>query len=851
MPDFTATELPEAVKKLLELNHYEVTGPVQVNGAEIDLVARPLGDPFGSSMYIEVTVQYVTNDKYAKDLTKLQMVREMDASSRCLIVSSSGFTIDVKARADATRITTLTYDQLFSQFEQFDSYVNRYLGEGTEADEIRHLFDVYQPPEFNDANGVDPALEWLDTWIDSPSADNAWLILVGEYGTGKTALTRILQHRWLDRYKSNPSAPIPIRIELGNFTRQFDAQGLLHHFLDNNNLGHVPVAFLWSLIRAGRVVLILDGYDEMAQYLNQRERRECLKTLAELTGGGARGILTSRPNYFSDAEEFALFDHLYRNIELRSAYLADRTEELRRREAEIDELIEKSILDRYERALQDLSPLQTEQLVKKILEGQSGAADVVIGILNRVFRTTEEGNTIALSGKPVIISYLVEVAASLGQIGTGNLSEWDVYTLVLDQLALRDLEQAGRVTVEERRQFLQYMATWLSTTGVRQLDESQFRNLIKEKFSTQFRHLQASRRDAEVENYFEDLRRSGTLSRSGVAESVGWKFSHNSLREFLVAEGMIDDLRSNGSLTSAAPVTDAMRTFVASQSPDVIDELIVALTSKWAARLLSPSTGNYFSLLWDASQKIKQSAGGQAPNLLSIVAGNTLIADGIQLAMLELSSEAQPASYEAANFSQSTLSSVSFEYADLNHSSFTESLLDAVNFRNSNLEEASFRGALLTDVVVDGASLRQTDFRGMDPDSSVIIDAGDETGARVRLSGLDALGYLRHCGAETDSVPTIKVLRHLPEFAIVEKISTKLLERSPRQRLGLEQRGIASQNSRFARRYVDLLEREGFAIVPSGRAEVLEITASGRTALGAVVGGRGLHESIEALLSDR
>lgn len=848
MGKFTADELPVAVRKLLELNHYRVSGPVQVNGAEIDLVATPLADPFGSPMYIEVTVQYVNNDKYGKDLTKLQMVREMDASSRCLIVSAEGFTIDVKARAAKTRISTLTYDELFAQFEQFDHYVQKYLGSGQDASEVSQLLSVYQKPKFHDEHGSNSAIDWLDNWLVEASSDKSWLIIVGEYGTGKTALTRVLQHRWLEAYKASPQSPIPIRIELGNFTRQFDAQGLLHHFLDKNSLGHVPVEFLWSLIRSGRVILLLDGYDEMAQYLNQRERRECLKTLAQLTSGGARGLLTSRPNYFSETEELALFDHLYRNLELRSGLLLDRTEELKKREADIDDLIVKSLLDRYERSLQDLSPVQTENLVREILVDEPEAAKIVIDILNRVFRTTEEGNTVALSGKPVIISYLVEVASNLGTLKSGNLSEWDVYTLVLDELALRDLEQAGRVTVEERRQFLQFLATWLATSGARQVDESQFRALIGEKFTHQLRQYQASRRDAEIENYFEDLRRSGTLSRSGVGDQVGWRFSHNSLREFLVAEKMVEELLGSTPLRSSAPVTDAMRTFVASQSDDRIRLLVEALTNRWNARLLEPATGNYLSLIWEAGSKLYGLEKEAAPSLLTVVAGDSPAVDGVQLNMMEISTEIRPALLKASNFSGATMSNVSFESAALDGSIFDEALLDAVNFRNSDLSGCLFRRALLIDVAVSGARLEDTDFRGADAGISIIVDLDDSWKSKERLIGADALGYLQFHGALTDEVPAIHVLKHAEEFAIVDKISTKLLERSPRQRRGLEQRGIASHNSQFAREFVTLLVSEGFVVVPSGRSEVVEVTAAGRSALGSVVSGRELPESIEDLL---
>jgi predicted NACHT family NTPase len=174
--------------------------------------------------------------------------------------------------------------------------------------------------------------------------------VTGEYGTGKTALTKILQYRWLQEYKRNPALPIVFRIELRDFARQFDANGLLHHFLDKNDLGHVSLDFVRSLLQSGRIILLLDGYDEMAQYLHTRERRACLEALAELSAGGARGVLTSRPNYFSEGEELQVFEILYRSLSTASYGATLATTQLLERERRIDELLGQFI-NRFERTL--------------------------------------------------------------------------------------------------------------------------------------------------------------------------------------------------------------------------------------------------------------------------------------------------------------------------------------------------------------------------------------------------------------------------------------------------------------------------------------------------------------------
>jgi NACHT domain-containing protein len=267
----TPESLPTAIRGLFELNNYSVEGPLQIHGAEVDLLARPKGNPFGASVYIEATVEYVDNDKYGKDLGKLAMIRELEPDAQLLIVSTKGFSLPVKERAEKTRILTFTYLELFAKFEQFEPYLEACIrADTTQAHELAALNSIYEEPFFDDKVGVDSATAYLNAWRTNADPRRRWLIVVGEYGTGKTALTKVLQYRWLHEYLINPTLPIPFRIELRDFTRQFDARGLIHHFLDHNGLGHVPIDFVFSLIRSGRIVMLLDGYDEMAQYLSAR-----------------------------------------------------------------------------------------------------------------------------------------------------------------------------------------------------------------------------------------------------------------------------------------------------------------------------------------------------------------------------------------------------------------------------------------------------------------------------------------------------------------------------------------------------------------------------------------------------
>ena len=854
MDTFTPQSLVEAVTKLLQLNNYDVTGPVQVHGAEIDLVATPRSDPFARPIYIEVTVEYVDNDKYSKDLTKLAMVAELDPSARRLIVSSSGFSLPVQERAKVTRIITYTYNELFAAFERLEQYFALLDPATTAGAALVQLNSIYEEPLFDDALGQTNATGYLTSWRDSQDKRKPWIVVVGEYGTGKTALTRVLQYRWLHARKNDASLPIPLRIELRTFTRQFDARGLLHHFLDRNGLSHVPVDFVEHLIGTGRVVLLLDGYDEMAQYLSARERRACLEALAELAAGGAKGLLTSRPNYFTEGEELQVFETLYASLQQGQYYLTKIGKNLIEEEQRIDGLLER-FLDRYERTLRDLTPKQTESLVERLLTNDPSGREAVLSILRRVFRTADEGAAISLSGKPVIISYLLDVVEQLKEpmdLGpTTALTEWQLYSLIIDQLMVRDYRTAPELAPADRRQFLQRLALVLSRREHDVILEEEFLELIGRAFRRNLQRIGGGEaRNEAMQRYFADLRRSSTLTRASDAQRSGWRFSHNSLREFLVAEYLLSALEGGELPEQEIPISEAMRFFVASLTEERLVVLARRLQALWNGNTLGgQAKGQLLSLLWDGIVRLNAGKNDPRGGALTQIAGTPVILSGTHLSLLRFSSDVEPTNLSAAQCRGAFLDNVDFSGAILRNTDFSEAILEGVGFQSADLQGATFAGACLIDVDVSAADVRKADFSLVQAgDIAILVDCSSQPSRRDRLSGPEAFGYLRYNNAITPEVEPAMVWRNHPNYAIVAKILERLAEQATHQRRGLEQRGAAQANTTFASNFVRHLLRKNLVGVQKNRKDLLEVTAIGRARFREFVeAGRIAPEIIEFL----
>lgn len=831
MVEFTPESLVAAIKQLFELNNYRVDGPVEIHGAEVDFVATPLGDPFGLKVYIEATVEYVDNTKYGKDVSKLAMIASLDPQSRKLIVSSSGFSLPVKERAEKSNVLTLTYDELFRQFEKFDPYVSRHTTTGAASEALQSLVKVYEEPRFDDALGAEVATQFLTEWKNSKSDDKRWIVVTGEYGTGKTALTQVLLYRWLIEYKSNPALPIPFRIELRSFSRQFDARGLLHYFLDNNGLSHIPIEFAERLVRSGRAVMLLDGYDEMAQYFNARERRQCLEALATLSADGAKGLLTSRPNYFTQSEELQVIEVLYTSLRS-SAYLNNGAVLYLQREAQVDQLLAK-FLDQFERSLRDLTQEQTRSLVSRILKDDPQGLDVVLRLLQRVFRQVEDG-TKSLSGKPVIVSYLLQVVDQLKALHVnaseyGELTEWQIYKVIVDQLMFRDLERSSEVLPEQRRRFLQKLAVFLSKRGHDVIGEQDFRDIVQTFFKREINRHSGDARIETASRYFSDLRSSATLTRSVIFTGEGWRFSHNSLREFLVAETLVQSLISEASDPERVGVSDAMRAFAASIDSVIQEQLATSLSTLFRAST-TPGwvKGQYLELFWDGflSKLLAPNSTDPVRALLDRLVIDLRRFAGVELRRIIFSAIDRKSDLKGLSFRSGSLADVRIAGANLIGADFSSAVLDNVDFSGAQLDGASFASGTLFDVNLSDATLSQADFRGVDVDTLCIVAIAMSSNVSVLYEGKYAVGYLKSRGAITDEVSDFFVLYHHPKFDIVRKIIENLAKQTLHQRRGLEQRGAANADVLFARSFIDFLLNKG--MVARHRKDLLETTEMGR-----------------------
>jgi uncharacterized protein YjbI with pentapeptide repeats len=126
-------------------------------------------------------------------------------------------------------------------------------------------------------------------------------IVVAPAGHGKSKITHILARRLAAAYRSAPYGkrpPLPILISFGKFRRgTSDFDGLMLRFADAFGVANLTAEAFRYLVSLGRVLFILDGYDEMVE-TNPDGAAQNIADFVSSAGPRSRILLTTRSTFY-------------------------------------------------------------------------------------------------------------------------------------------------------------------------------------------------------------------------------------------------------------------------------------------------------------------------------------------------------------------------------------------------------------------------------------------------------------------------------------------------------------------------------------------------------------------------
>jgi len=208
-----------------------------------------------------------------------------------------------------SNIRFLSESELLESIVPVKSYLNKIIEQyrdenlpfslRTEKDMRFSLEQTFVPPSFNrEEIGVDKNItleEFLNQWIENDASPRQ-IALLGDYGTGKSSFLLHFAAMIAKNYKPN-TGRIPIVIPLINSSPMLD-EGLKDRLSRIANDMGINFNTLMYLIEKKRVVLMLDGFDEMGYVGNKEFRLKHFESIWKLAISGSKIIIAGRPSYF-------------------------------------------------------------------------------------------------------------------------------------------------------------------------------------------------------------------------------------------------------------------------------------------------------------------------------------------------------------------------------------------------------------------------------------------------------------------------------------------------------------------------------------------------------------------------
>ncbi len=141
-------------------------------------------------------------------------------------------------------------------------------------------------------------LTWLRRWIDRPRG--RLVVVLGTFGHGKTFLLRELARRM----RTDPTCrAVPVLIDLRGFEKAYSLDDLVAVQLSRRGQRQFDLDTFRYLRREGRIVLLFDGFDELAARISYDRATNHLDTFIQAAEGRAKVVVTSRDQHFlTDAE---------------------------------------------------------------------------------------------------------------------------------------------------------------------------------------------------------------------------------------------------------------------------------------------------------------------------------------------------------------------------------------------------------------------------------------------------------------------------------------------------------------------------------------------------------------------
>jgi predicted NACHT family NTPase len=631
----------------------------------------------GRRGYDRILVRGIEGEAGVKDVSALREQTQMQRTDEGWLVSARRISRAAREQVnqdDYSKVFCYTFDELIDQDADFSNYLD-----WLETEVKRRGIDTKYVPLACTKEEIDPVTKrriavsryeeedgwidgYIDRWLDDPAKEH--ISVLGEFGTGKTWF--VFHYAWnalqsyRDAQKRGVERPrLPLVITLRDYAKALNVENVLAGFFFTQHNIRLNSDVFDRLNRMGKLLLIFDGFDEMAAKVDRQQMINNFWELAKVVVPGAKVILTCRTEHFPEAKE----GRALLNAELRAstANLTGETPQF--------EVLE---LEKF-----------NDDQIRQVLSLQAQPTTVEQVISNPYL--------LDLARRPVMTELILE---ALPDIEIGKPIDMSrVYLYAVRHKMDRDIKAERTFTsLADKLYFLCELSWEMLSTDQMSLNYRLFPERIRRLFGS------VVQEEKDLDHWHFDLMGQTMLIRNADGDYTP---AHRSLLEFFVAykfaaelgvlaEDFTELAREESCLDkSVEPVEYTWSSYFAPQLDEHGHRVSVAplrrftseplekLKETFGRSLLTKAVMDLLLLMLDnhpSLLRIIEQTKGKPEVMVDYVGGNaaTLLVK-VDQAVLE-AKDLSGAVIKGANFSNASLRRVNFAMANLAHSVFTKTL---------------------------------------------------------------------------------------------------------------------------------------------------------------------------------
>lgn len=502
------------VGHLFTLLGYCVSHDRLIGGRQVDLIIEEARGPLARSYIVECKdqVKPVNTTQYDSFRGRLAAAKkELGAKTQGIMVASVGFVKEAFAQSAHEEIQLITISELERSIIDFRQYTNDLVN----VLKLDPSLKFFIEPNIRREYMTVPirASEYIQRWLANPITNQ--LTLLGDYGTGKTTLLKHLALKMADDYiikslESGAYLRVPILIDLRDHAKALSLRQLILDFLDSNSIRLTSYAAFEYMLNEGHVLLMVDGFDEMASRGDPQATLRNFRELNRAAKGKAKIILSCRTHYFTNEIELQRHHGIITGMHLEGQTYTD---------------LYREIVARPNFTIIHLIDFNDNQVNEYLCLRCGNRSEEVASFIKDNYNLPE------LSRRPVMLDMIVFSHGKLKSIA-GAVTASELYSVYTDIWLTRN-DWCNIIDVQTKCTLLELFAYKVSKNPSSHLHFTEFHSLIK-TWRSDVIQVQAEEIDRE-------LRTASFLVRD---KEGNYKFSHKSFYEYFYARFLIRNAAS-------------------------------------------------------------------------------------------------------------------------------------------------------------------------------------------------------------------------------------------------------------------------------------------------------------------